>query len=180
MVSQDYWCVITDLVLVTKAVISPPIWKQRRDYCSIFKMLYSSEQSPFLSTHIKALTALCIFKVGIQCFATTAQIIFVCLSCFQGNSRKILLLCLFGRKRVSSHNAMSICLLSNFLLWPWRVSSTLSLYSFYLFYQYANYHINSCQVERLEIPGWSTQIQYCAKEGGNFCCLWLIINHLVV
>lgn len=161
MVSQDYWCVITDLVLVTKAVISPPIWKQRRDYCSIFKMLYSSEQSPFLSTHIKALTALCILNVGIQCFATTAQIIFMFVFLVFKEIQGKLFCCVYLGVKESLPTMPCPSVYSQTSYFGPEESALHFLYSFYLFYKYANYMIiccqivNSSQIEicRLEIPG---------------------------
>lgn len=158
MVSQIYWCVITDLVLVTKAVISPPIWKQQRDYCSIFKMLYSSEQSPFLYTewitthHTEWITTHQSTKSTEHLYGgntTTAQIIFL----FVLFSRKTRLLCIFGCERVSSLQChVHLFALRRPTLALMSQLHTL-IYFFYLLYKYANF-ISICQIEirRLEIP----------------------------
>lgn len=150
MVSRKYWCVITDLVLVTKAVISPPIWKQRRDYCSIFKMLSSSEQSPFLYTEwitTHQSTTSTEHRYGGN--TTTAQTIFL----FVLFSRKTHPLCIFGCERVSSLQChVHLFALRHPTLALMSQLHTL-IYFFYLLYKYANF-LSCCQIEirRLEIP----------------------------
>lgn len=176
MVSQNYRCVITDLVLVTKAVISPPIWKQRRDYCSIFKKLYSSEQSPFLytewiTTHQSTESTEHLYGGN----TTTAQIIFL----FVLFSRKTRLLCIFGCERVSSLQChVHLFALRRPTLALMSQLHTL-IYFFYLLYKYANF-ISSCQIDirRLEIPRCSLTdpLKYNTEEKNFFASGWEIIT----